>query len=121
MGRNSTANIELSDDTVLEGDTIVIAWSSTGASTCSGANFSTGDATAGVADATPPNSIEYTLLCGDAQDSATVTVLHPSLTIVANPNPVRLDETTVISWNATNVDSCSVSEDNSDFIDAWSG
>ena len=45
----------------------------------------------------------------------------PTGTISVVPALVHSGETTQVSWSATNVDSCNVTEDNPTITDAWSG
>jgi hypothetical protein len=45
----------------------------------------------------------------------------PSVSITAAPQLVRSGNTTAISWTSTNTASCSVSEDNPDITNAWTG
>ena len=49
------------------------------------------------------------------------TVLNPSLSISASPTLVQAGGTSTITWSASSVNTCSVSEDNPDFADSWSG
>ena len=117
----ATANINLSAGTVFEGDEITITWSSSNAPSCSSIGFSTGGDTSGSVVIVVTETTTYTLICGSAQRSATATVLIPDLSITADPSTVHINNATDISWSATGVTSCGVSEDNPDFVDSWSG
>ena len=117
----ATANISLSNSTVFEGDTVTITWSSSNAPSCSSIGFSTGGATSGSVIIVVTETTTYTLICGSAQRSATATVLIPDLSITADPSTVHINNATDISWSATGVTSCGISEDNPDFVDSWSG
>lgn len=40
---------------------------------------------------------------------------------MATPSVVRSGNTSVITWSAQNVDSCTVTEDNAEINDSWTG
>ncbi len=93
-----------------------ITWSSTGATSCTGGGFSTGNATSGTAPVTA-NGI-YTLSCSGAGGScpvATATVgvcggATPTPVITATPARVRAGSTSHITWSGTGISgSCTIS------------
>src|SRR3989344_1590151 len=111
-----------SGTSINEGGSATLTWACADSSSSSGVNFSTGGAVSGSAVVTPADTTEYTVICSNGgQASVTVTVLHPTLSITATPSLLRVGETSQISWSATAVNSCSISEDNPDFADSWSG
>ncbi len=105
-----------------EGGSCTLSWSCFSSISSSGVNFSTGGETSGSAEVSPTATTEYTVICSSGgQTSQTITVFDPELSISANPERIRSGETSVISWSATDVDSCSVSEDNPNITDSFSG
>jgi hypothetical protein len=102
------------------GDTVTLSWTCYDSFSSGGLNFSTGDATSGSVEVTPEMTTEYELLCSNAgKSTVTITVLVPELSITADPDLVRINHVTDIIWSSTNVKSCSVSEDNPDYVDYW--
>ena len=105
-----------------EGDSAPLTWSCIDSSSSSGINFSTGGMVSGSTDVSPITTTTYTLLCSNGgRSTVIITVLHPKISITATPSLLRLNETSVIGWTTSSINSCSVSEDNPDFIDSWSG
>ena len=110
-----TATLSASPDTIDNGQSSTLTWSSTSATSCTAAGgFSTGGATSGSVSVGPLSSTQnYQISCtgtGGSVNSnvATVTVLTPTVTISAVPNRVVRGGTTTVSWNATNVNSCGI-------------
>ncbi len=97
--------------TVLPGDPLVLAWSCVPPSVSSaGYNFSTGGATSGSVTVKPTSDTTYSLHCQvGKQQTTTVTVLHPSLSITAAPVMVHKHSAATVRWSATNVSGCTVS------------
>ena len=106
-GGNSGSNL-----TINEGDSVRLDWACSAVynTSASSLNFSTGGAVSGSETVTPADSITYTVACDDSGSSANVSVnvLHPTLSISASPTRVRSGNASVISWSASNVNSCSV-------------
>ncbi len=73
-----TASISASPSTVVIGSSSTLTWSSTNATSCTGTNFSTGNATSGSVAVSPASNTTYSVSCtgagGTANNSATVTV-----------------------------------------------
>jgi len=73
-----TATLTLSPNSVAYGGSSTVSWSSTNATTCTGANFSTGGATSGSVTVSATQSTTYTVYCsgpgGNASDAKTLTV-----------------------------------------------
>lgn len=116
-----TATIDVSPPTVREGESTTISWSSTGASSCTGTNFSTGGATSGSAQVSPTQTITYSVECGGAGGSAqagleggvmgndgmvTVVARDPQAIISATPSSIRKGGSTTLLWNSTDAVSC---------------
>ena len=116
-GGGSGSNISVNT-----GDSATLSWTCDSSSSSSGVNFSTGGATAGSANVTPSSDTTYTLICSNGgQGSVVVSVINPSLSISATPTLLQSGSTSVISWTATSVNSCAVSEDNQNITDSWTG
>lgn len=97
------------DIVVLNGSTVKLTWACINSSSSSGGNFSTGGAVSGNVNVTPSTTTIYTLVCSNGGQSTTkVTVSSASLTVTANPALVRSGNTSVISWSASNVTSCTM-------------
>lgn len=110
----TTATLTATPSTVLPGGVSVLRWSSNGTS-CVGSGFNTGNAannSTGVSVTT--NSTQtYGVTCTSAHPvpgtaTAQVTVRNPSLSITAAPDRVVTGQSSTITWNATEVDSCSI-------------
>lgn len=125
-----TPVINLTQSIINLGNSTTIIWSASGANSCSGVGFFTGGATSGEVEVTPTETTTYTIICtwsgnyrsgGQSSSSGTVTVLDPILTISATPSRLQSGSTSIIEWTATNINTCSVSEDNPNIADSWSG
>jgi len=125
-----TPVINLTQSIINLGNSTTVIWSASGASSCSGQGFFTGGATSGQVTVTPTYTTTYTVQCtwsgnyrnnGLSSSSGTVTVLNPILSISATPSLLQSGSTSVITWTATAVNSCAVSENNTTIIDSWSG
>lgn len=98
--------------------TATLTWNSTGATSCTGVGFNTGNATSGTANVGPYGSAgtqNYQVTCSgvggtSAPANATITVVAPSATISATPQrvPVAPGNTSTISWTSNQVSSCIV-------------
>ena len=117
-----TASLSASPTTIDSGETSTLTWNSTNATSCAAlGGFLTGDAISGTASTGALTSTQnYQVSCtgpgGIANsNTATVTVIEPTASIIAAPPRVVLSGgggggggTTTISWNATNVNGCTV-------------
>lgn len=105
---------------ISDGEQITLSWSSTNATSCSGSNFATGDATSGtqasVTEPTAGNSTTYTLACtgtgGVGSYSLTVTGEMPNPPILSStdegePVVYGTDSTFTYNVNGNNLASCS--------------
>ena len=116
-----TATLSVDDNEIDVGQSTILRWNSTNATSCTGTGFATGGATA-----SPPSGVStgvlnsagtynYQVVCsgagGDSSPAfASVEVLAPSATISASPSRVTsAGDSSTISWNATGVGSCTVS------------
>jgi hypothetical protein len=112
-----TATLYATPSTVNQGQSTALTWGSTNATSCSAAGgFSTGGATSGTAQsiALTQNPAIFQVTCtgpgGSASANASVTVLSPNATISANPMRVQSGKTSLITWSASNVTSCQVTD-----------
>jgi hypothetical protein len=103
-----------SPSTVDQGQSSTLTWSvpSSCSSSCTGSGFSTGGATSGTATVYPsaPSS-SYALMCvSQPNKNVTIPVTVPSLSITANPTMASVGGATTLTWSASDVDSCSVTD-----------
>lgn len=100
------------------GESSLLSWSSSSATTCTGGGFETGGETAGSVTVSPLITTTYTISCTDGtqtvEDTAVVTVQNIlSVSCLATPNPADLFES--VLWNS------SVSGGTSGYTYTWSG
>lgn len=110
-----TATLSASPNPVDSGQSSTLTWGSQNATSCTAVGgFSTGGATSGSVSTGPLSSTQnYQISCTGSGGSAnsnvvTVQVLTPTVSINAVPNRVVKGGTTTVSWDATNVNSCSI-------------
>lgn len=111
-----TASLTATPSTVDTGQSTKLTWSSTAATSCSSTGFSTGGATSNSSGVSSGgltlNPTVFPLTCtgpgGTATSYATVTVLQPQGSISVNPTRVAAGSNTTITWNASQVKSCTV-------------
>lgn len=118
-----TATLSASSTSIIEGDSVVLSWSSTDANNCS-APWTTSSATSGTQSVTPDVTATYDISCsgdgGNASDSVTVTVNElpvvnvPTVNITASPSRLSRGGTITLSWSSTDANSCTASG-------GWSG
>lgn len=111
----ATVLFSASPTTIDSGESSTLTWTSTFATSCTAAGgFSTGGATSGSASTGAlTQTSTYQITCtGDggtsAPASATVTVVNPSVSISTTPDRVPSGGATTISWDATNVNACTI-------------
>lgn len=93
------------------GETATLAWSSTGAPSCTGTGFSTGGATSGSVQVTPTQSSSYSIDCGGVIMNITTNVTEPRAYITAEPTSVDAagaGGNTTVYWSASEVTSCTI-------------
>ena len=114
-----TVNLTASPGTVRPGASSNLTWTSAGATSCTSGDFTVPDTdrngfgdSAGSAIVAPTTDVEHTISCvgpgGIATARATIDVLDPSLSITAAPTSIRPGGSTILTWSAQNVDSCTV-------------
>ena len=111
-----TAVLSANPTTVDNGQSSLLLWNSTNATSCTSAGgFATGGATSnetGVS-VSPTTTTHYGITCtgpgGSTSAYATVTVTQPTVSITATPDRVTAGGSLVISWSASQVNSCIIS------------
>lgn len=96
-----TADLTATPSTLASGNASVLSWSSSGAASCTGTGFSTGGATSGsVSTGALFANASYQLACGSANDTATVTVTNPTISITATPDRVSSGGSARLIWDS---------------------
>ncbi|MHB1769624.1 MAG: hypothetical protein ACYCPH_00900 [Minisyncoccota bacterium] len=110
-----TSSLSATPATIVSGQSSTLAWSSTNATSCTAAGgFTTGGATSGSASVSPATTSSYQVYCDNSSgrtysNIATVTVSPPpTVSINAAPSRVVSGGATTISWNASNVNTCTI-------------
>jgi hypothetical protein len=121
-----TVTLVANPSVIDRGESSVLTWNSTNADTCvaSGSSQFNGNVSVdGNRTVSPIVTTDYTIVCsnsaGSASDHARVTVRDiqqelPTVDITANPLVIDEGETSVLTWNSNNADTCVASGD-------WSG
>lgn len=127
-----SADLSVSSSTVSEGETVTISWNSTNASRCTASDGWSGNKRrSGEEQFTVSETTTYTITCKNknSQMSSSVTVAVDdleddegdfdggevsALNFSANPDGIEEGETTTLSWDAAEADSCMASG-------AWEG
>ena len=108
-----TADVSVSPTEILLGGSSTLSWASTGASSCTGTGFNTGNRTNGSVTVSPTNDATYQVQCGSAIDNATVRVLQPNITISVNDQTgsvrVANGDVVTVKWHAEDISSCDIS------------
>ncbi len=115
MVNGISISMNSSYSSVYNGQVVAITWSGTGATTCTGTNFSTGSGSpvSGTVNLTPSVSTTYTTTCaktgGSASTYLTVNVypMPPVVTLTASPPVVGGGGSSTLTWASTNSVSCS--------------
>jgi YVTN family beta-propeller protein len=108
-------SISAQPQTIIEGDSAILTWSSANADSASLDNGIGLVPINGSTTVSPANTITYNIMVqgqgGTATASTVVTVLHkPTVTITASPNPIDEGETTTLTWSSTNADSATIDQ-----------
>lgn len=110
-----SATLGASSVALTVGQSTILTWSSTNATTCTGTNFTAG-ATAGTRTVSPTTTT-YSVSCTGAGGTATtnrtvgvtpviVTPTTPTATLTANPTQVTADQSSILTWSSTNATTC---------------
>jgi hypothetical protein len=118
-----TIAITAAPTTITAGQSSILTWSSTNATSCvaSGA-WSGTQATSGTQSVSPTatGTSTYTLTCNgsggsiDASATLTVNAAAPTVTLAINPTSITLGQSATLTWSSTNAASCTASG-------SWSG
>ena len=109
-----TATLSASPSTIDQGQSSTLSWNSTNATSCTGTGFTAGG-TSGSRSTGPltQNPTNYSVTCtgpgGSATDNESITVLQPTASISANPLRVQTGTPSLITWSASQVNSCTTS------------
>ncbi|MDO8231687.1 MAG: hypothetical protein Q7T37_00590 [bacterium] len=116
----NSATLTANPDTIDSGQSSNLTWTSTGTTACNSAGgFDTNGATSGgpVSTGVLTSTQNYQITCigigSNAVANASVTVLAPNVIIAASPDRVSTTGAggaTTISWNVSNVNSCTINK-----------
>jgi hypothetical protein len=118
-----TVTIGVSPTSITLGQSAMLTWSSTNATSCTASNAWTGsEAVSGTLSETPTaaGTLSYVLTCtgvgGSAHATATLTVTapKPTVTIGVAPTSITVGQSATVTWSSTNATSCTASG-------SWSG
>lgn len=112
-----TVDLTTDRDSIDEGESVDLSWTSTDADSCS-ADWTSLTTTSGVQTVSPSATGSYSITCtgsgGQASDTVSITVAsgpvdpkEPALSLTAVPLSINKGQSSIISWDAENVDSCS--------------
>lgn len=110
-GASNSPSVSASQSTVMTGEAVTISWACGAGDTSSGGvGFATGGATSGSVQVIPSVTANYGVQCYPSGKSTTiaVTVRDPELSISVSPVRVHSGSTSLITWNATSVTSCTL-------------
>ena len=109
-----TASLVADPNTIIEGGSSTLTWSSTDADFCVpvGETWTESSATEGSAAASPSISTTYTIECvgvgGSVQASTTLTVAPvPTAALTAMPAVIALGQSSLLTWTSSGSSSCS--------------
>ena len=112
--------------TINYGGSSILTWQSSNAATCVASNGWSGSKNLnGIQTVSPTATTTYIITCsnssGSAQDSVVVNVQPqssqqqpPTVSLIANPLQINQGDSSILSWNSTNADTCVAST-------GWSG
>lgn len=110
-----TASLSASPTVIDQGQSSILSWSSTNATSCTGTGFTAGGSsgTRSTGILNNPGTSNYQVVCTGAGGTsapafASVEVLSPNVTISASPTRVQAGANSQISWSASGVKSCTV-------------
>ncbi len=104
-----TCSLGASPSTIQPGSSSTLSWSCSQSSSAAGGGFSTGGAASGSQSVSPSVTTNYTVQCSvGCSTSKTITVINPALTLSVASSRVNPHASTMISWSAANVNSCTL-------------
>lgn len=112
-----TVTLSASKTSVTSGSAVVLAWTSTNSTSCTGTGFATGAALSGSISVTPTVNTTYAVTCtgtgGSATKSVTVTVTTsggttpaPTAAITSSKTSVTAGSAVTLTWASTNATNC---------------
>lgn len=113
-----SVDLNANKTSINEGEFVILTWTSTNATSCNGLGGWLGvKPLSGSEEVKPQKTTTYKINCSNqygliSQDSITINVNNgenqnlPSVSITANPKSILRGESTIISWNSSNADSC---------------
>jgi hypothetical protein len=111
-GTQPTASLSANPPSITSGQSSVLTWSSTNATSCTGTGFTT-SGTSGTATVSPAATQIYGISCtgpgGTATANTTVTVgtvSTPTATLSANPTSISSGQSSTLTWGSTHATSC---------------
>jgi RHS repeat-associated protein len=110
-----TAEINAAPDTIMVGESAILSWTTTNASSCViQPDIGTVDPS-GSTSVSPTETTTYTITAtgpgGTSTDTVTVTVLQPpTVSLSADPETILSGESSTLSWNSTNADSATIDQ-----------
>ena len=115
VGAAITASVDTDLSALPLGGSVVVTWSSTDATSCTGTNFATGGAASGSVSVTPgvQGVVDYDVVCTGAggatgSDSASVTVGPPiAASVTTDFATLPLGGSVLVSWSSTGAAACS--------------
>lgn len=125
LGKPPTVSITANNLQVYSGASFTLTWSAPEASSCSASGSWTGSkSTSGSQTLNAPGTpgtYSYKLTCNEAggqtaNDSATISVAPPPVTITANPQTIYIGSSVTLNWSSSGMASCNASGDST-----WTG
>ncbi|MCR4333547.1 MAG: hypothetical protein NUV60_00795 [Patescibacteria group bacterium] len=113
----SCSTLSVNKSEIIAGETVRLTWGCQHVSSCTeipnSDGFSTSGHTSGNDGSVTPSASSGQVIYGLACDGLPfyfppITILVPTATITANPIRIRSDQTSIITWSASNVSSCIV-------------
>jgi len=110
-----TATLSANPTVIDKGQSAILSWNSTNATSCTGTGFTAGgtSGTRSTGTLATSTTINYQVVCSGAGGSsapafASVEVLSPDVSITASPSRVQTGGSSLIAWSANGVNSCVV-------------
>ncbi len=106
-----TVNIKANPQSIVNGESTILTWNSTNASTCFIEPDIGSVGPSGTITVSPTQTTTYTVTASGLYESAVDTfevVVYepPTVSITTTPGEINAGESAVLSWNATNADTC---------------
>jgi hypothetical protein len=117
------ASISANPTVLATAGTTTVTWSSNGASSCTGTNFSTGGATSGSVPVGVSANTLFSVTCGNAQATSSANVLvsvtypYLSVSLSASPAKTQKNSTVQLNWSVSQMatSTCSIAQQGGSF------